>query len=89
MTPIETPLNVPDTPPMPTLTETMLDLIEASGMTLKDVADKAGVPYQPLRRFVKGQRGKPGGRVVRSYDVQSADAIHAALAGKQYVEDAP
>ena len=72
---------------MPSLTETLLDLIEQSPLSLREIAENADVPYQNLRRWVKGERGKPGGRITRSYDVKSADAVYASLAGKPYVEE--
>ena len=73
---------------MPTLTETLLDLIASSELSIKEIAERSGVPYQPLRRYFKGERGKSGGRNNRSYDVKSADAVHLFLTGKTYVEDA-
>ena len=71
---------------MPSLTDTILDLIETSGLSIKEIAEKAEVPYQQLRRWVKGERGKPGGRSNRSYDVKSADRVHTFLTGRNFVE---
>lgn len=71
---------------MPALTETLLDLIEASDYSIREIAEKSGVPYQNLRRFVKGRRGKPGGRSNRSYSVDDADTVYRFLSGKDYVE---
>lgn len=71
---------------MPSLSESLLDLIGASPLSLKEIAAKAEVPYQPLRRWVKGERGNRQGRIVRSYDVRSADAVYSVLAGKPFVE---
>ena len=72
---------------MATLTETLMDLINASELSLKEISDRAGVPYQNFRRWVKGRRGKPGGRSNRTYDADSADAVYKVLTGNSYVED--
>ena len=71
---------------MASLTDTLLVLIEASDLSLKEIAEKSGVPYQSFRRWVKGRRGKPGGRSNKAYDADSADAVYKALTGKSYVE---
>lgn len=72
-------------PHMATLTETLLDLIEGSGLTLKEIAERSGVPYQSLRRWVKGKRGGEG-RSNRTLDADSADAVYRMLTGKNYAE---
>lgn len=72
-------------PHMATLTETLLGLIDSSGLTLKEIAEKSGVPYQSLRRWVKGKRGGEG-RSNRTLDADSADSVYRMLAGKSYVE---
>jgi predicted transcriptional regulator len=72
-------------PHMATLTETLLNLIDSSGLTLKEIAEKSGVPYQSLRRWVKGKRGGDG-RSNRTLDADSADSVYRMLAGKTYVE---
>lgn len=71
-------------PHMATLTETLLDLINGSELSLKEIAEKAGVPYQSFRRWVKGRRGGSG-RSNRTYDADSADAVYKALTGEPYV----
>lgn len=73
---------------MPPLADTLLSLIERSDLTLKEIAEQANVPYQPLKRWVRGKRDKPGGRTNFKYDVVSADAVYALLNGSSYVEDA-
>jgi hypothetical protein len=74
---------------MPTLTESLLERITASDQSLLSIADGAGVPYQPLRRWVRGQRGNRNGRIVESYDVKSADAVYAYLTGSPFVKEDP
>ena len=71
---------------MPTLTESLLERITASDQSLLSIAEGAGVPYQPLRRWVRGQRGNRNGRIVESYDVKSADAVYAYLTGSPFIE---
>lgn len=75
-------------PHMATLTETLIELINASGLPLKEIAEKSGVPYQNFRRWVKGRRGSLGGRSNRSLDADSADAVYSMLTGKSYTEEA-
>lgn len=70
---------------MATLTDTLIELIDSSGLPLKEIADKAGVPYQNFRRWVKGRRGCSG-RSNRTLDADSADAVYRALTGKSYTE---
>ena len=72
---------------MATLTETLIELIDSSGLPLKEIADKAEVPYQNFRRWVKGRRGGSNGRSNRTLDADSADAVFKALTGKSYMED--
>lgn len=72
---------------MATLTETLLELIPTSGKTLKEIAEEAGVPYQGFRRWVKGKKGKAGGRSNRTLDADTADAVYRVLTGNPYVED--
>ncbi len=71
---------------MATLTETLLRLIDESELTIKEISEHSDVPYQPLRRFVRGRRGAPAGRVNQSYDADSADRVYRFLAGKPFVE---
>lgn len=71
---------------MPSLAESVLELIAASELPIKEIASKANVPYQNLRRWVKGQTGQSAGRIVKSFDVKNADAVYLALTGKTYVE---
>lgn len=74
------------TPRMASLTESLLTLIDDSGLPLKEIAERAGVPYQGLRRWVKGKRGKEGGRSNRTLDADTADAVYLLLTGKHYTE---
>lgn len=74
---------------MASLTETLLDLIDESGLRVKEIAERAGVPYQGLRRWYKGKRGANGGRSNRTIDADTADAVYKALTGKAYTEDTP
>ena len=69
---------------MATLTDTLIELIDASGLPLKEIADQAGVPYQNFRRWVKGKRGGPG-RSNRTYDADQANSVHKALTGRDLV----
>ncbi len=80
------PLRAHFHPRMATLTETLLSLIDESELTIKEIAEHSEVPYQPLRRFVRGRRGAPAGRVNQSYDADSADRVYRFLAGKPFVE---
>lgn len=69
---------------MTTLTDTLIELIDSSGLPLIEIADKAGVPYQSFRRWVKGRRGSTG-RSNRTLDADTADAVYRVLTGKSYV----
>lgn len=53
-------------------------LIADSRQSVSAIALKAGVPYHPLQRFMKGQ--------TVSYDVDSANRVHHYLTGKWLVK---
>jgi hypothetical protein len=74
---------------MPTLTETLLELIPSSGRPLKEIAEEAGVPYQGFRRWYKGKKGKGSGRSNRTLDADTADAVYRVLTGTSYVGGEP
>lgn len=40
------------------LEQKLLGLIETSGVNLTDLAEEAGVPYQPVQRWVRGDTEK-------------------------------
>lgn len=60
----------------PSLYDTLKRLFEESGMTVKDLAELAGVERQALNRFLR--------RNGRHYNAVSADLVHFALTGKSF-----
>ena len=56
--------------------EILLGLIEDSDLSLTQIAAKADVDYQALRRWVK--------EITHTYDVGSAEKVYEALTGKKF-----
>jgi len=58
------------------LTEDILGAVRDSGLTLKQIARKAKIPYDTLQRFVGGRQ--------RKLDHNHAERVWYALKGKRF-----
>jgi predicted transcriptional regulator len=58
------------------LTEDIMRAVEDSELTLKQIARKAGIPYDTLQRFTGGRQKK--------LDVNHAEKLWFALSGRRF-----